>query len=447
MLPWFSAFCSCHAEDELLQGNASSLAIYHAGEVTEPVAQDTDKRIALVNDATKADDKTEETTVEMSSRSQGLQPTDAHEESETSTALNSSESDGFQEILSPEPTIEESSDVPAMKPASKEDEPIKSALPAKTNAKAQAKTKVKVKPTPKKKPKLEQSDSKMTKPSSKSVAYDELGRRLDWLQAANKRNEDLSSSDDDLDDADLCPSSRKQVAFERELKNMKKKMREGCTDEQRDEMDNPWLHTQISEGERDLKKDLFKSFYREQYARLKSQAQPDMKQYEKKDPATGNVVPSQNLTAEGGHRPMPRPKGVDLPKDFRKPIGRLAPVQLLKQHSCKSKRKLVSVFGDLFDVSDRPDKYGPDGPYWYMTGRDITWGLVCGDDSEENIDKFYDLFKIQPKEAADKRLQGLISWWCFYEKEYGKPVGRNTAYDKEWGLAAPPNTGEACTIM
>lgn len=23
-----------------------------------------------------------------------------------------------------------------------------------------------------------------------------------------------------------------------------------------------------------------------------------------------------------------------------------------------------------------------------------------------------------------------MSWWAFYEKEYGKPVGRNMGYDK-----------------
>ena len=93
-----------------------------------------------------------------------------------------------------------------------------------------------------------------------------------------------------------------------------------------------------------------------------------------------------------------------------------------------------------------------------------------------------DVFKIQPAEAADRpswflwelasssapqkqrRLQGLMSWWAFYEKagarphvaacyggslcqEYGKPVGRNTAYDKEWGLPAPPHMADGCSVM
>ena len=59
-----------------------------------------------------------------------------------------------------------------------------------------------------------------------------------------------------------------------------------------------------------------------------------------------------------------------------------------------------------------------------------------------------------------------MSWWAFYEKaarvlretrksqetnallqEYGKPVGRNTAYDKEWGLPAPPHMADGCSVM
>eukprot|EP00439_Symbiodinium_sp_Y106_P086110 s679_g31.t1 len=276
--------------------------------------------------------------------------------------------------------------------------------------------------------------------SKKEGKYDEFGRRIDKL-----KKKELSSSDEDLDD--FCPSSKKNADFERELRRMKKKVREGMTEQQREEMENPWLHTQISDQERELKKQMFRSFYQEQYARLKNKAQPDYKQYEKSDPTTGQSTTGGNLTAEGGHRPLPRPKGVKLPADFRKQVGRISQKELLEKHSCKGQRMLISVYGDLFDVSDRPDKYGPDGPYWYMTGKDITWALMSGEDTEETMDKFYDVFKIQPAEAADRRLQGLMSWWAFYEKEYGKPVGRNTAYDKEWGLPAPPHMADGCSVM
>jgi len=296
--------------------------------------------------------------------------------------------------------------------------------------KAKAKAKAKVKAKPKKK--------------GKEPKYDEVGRRIDRLKA---RKDDSSSDEDSLLD-DLCPSSRRDADFERELKRMKKKVRDGMTAQQREEMENPWLHTQIGEGERQLKKDMFKSFYREQYARLKKSAGPDLKQYEKKDPTTGQSgIATSGLKAEGGHRPLPRPKGLKMPKDFRKDVGRISQKDLVEKYSCQGERMLISVYGDLFDVSDRPDKYGPDGPYWYMTGKDITWALVSGEDTEEQMDKFYDLFKIQPMEAADRRLQGLMSWWAFYEKEYGKPVGRNTGYDKEWGLAAPPHVQDGCSVM
>lgn len=285
--------------------------------------------------------------------------------------------------------------------------------------------------------------------NGKVIEYDELGRRLDKLKPQQKVFEDSSSSSSD--DALTCPSSKKKNDFERELKKMKKKMKAGWTPEQREEMENPFLHTQISEQERNMKKGMFRSFYQEQFARLgknqKAAAALDLKQYEKKDESGKTVLNNSGLTAQGGHQPMARPKGVTVPKDFRKEVGRISQADCIKLHGCNSKRLLVSVYGDLFDVSDRPDKYGANGPYWYMTGKDITWGLVCGEDNEDNMNKFFDLFKIQPAEAADKRLQGLMSWWAFYEKEYGQPVGRHTGYDKEWGLPPPPNTGDNCSIM
>ncbi|CAE7567486.1 unnamed protein product [Symbiodinium natans] len=289
------------------------------------------------------------------------------------------------------------------------------------------------------KPKAKAKEKTKAK-SKKEGKYDEFGRRID-----KPKKKELSSSDEDLDD--LCPSSRKNADFERELRRMKKKVREGMTEQQREEMENPWLYTQISDQERELKKQMFRSFYQEQYARLKNKAQPDYKQYEKSDPETGQSVAGANLKAEGGHRPLPRPKGIKLPADFRKSVGRISQKELFQKYSCKGERMLISVYGDLFDVSDRPDKYGPDGPYWYMTGKDITWALMSGEDTEETMDKFYDVFKIQPAEAADRRLQGLMSWWAFYEKEYGKPIGRNTAYDKEWGLPAPPHMADGCSVM
>jgi len=284
---------------------------------------------------------------------------------------------------------------------------------------------------------------------------DEFGRDVKRLELARKghranRDED-SSSGDELDHLvkTSCPAEKKKKDFDRELRKVRKNMRSGMNQDELDQLDNPWLATQVSDAERKLKKEMFTSFYREQYSRLakerkwnpvaQSQSVLDTSQYSEKQ-TTG-------LKISEGHKPMPRPPNIKTPKDFRKPVGTITAAQL-QTFNCDSPRLLISIHGDLFDVSDRPDKYGRDGPYAYMSGHDISWGLVVGDDAEETLDKFYDLFKIQPPDLADRKLQGLISWWCFYEKEYGSPVGRLEAYNKEWGLPPPPaDQLEGCCVM
>lgn len=306
----------------------------------------------------------------------------------------------------------------------------------------------KPKPAPKKKKKkveltwdeqLKRKRAEMDKMEKMGLQFHEMGGKLD-----------PSSSEEDSDDGG-CPASSNQKTFDAELKRLKKEMREKMTQEQREEMDNPWMQSAIvPEEERKMKKNMFLAFYRDKYNKLKkgsrelAQAAPDMSHYDAQNAKLG-------LSASGGHMPMPRPKGIKPPPDFQKPVGRLSPAEMLK-FGCENKRILISIHGDIFDISDRPDKYGAEGPYWYMAGHDLTWGLIIGDDAEAHLDKFYDLFKIMPKEACDQHLQGVMSWWAFYEKEYGKPVGRNTGYDKEWGLPPPPNKGDGidpgkCTVM
>lgn len=241
-----------------------------------------------------------------------------------------------------------------------------------------------------------------------------------------------------------CPSSKKDEDFERELKALKKKQKEkekGIKPKEKEKgISDAGMYNIYSSfcsaGERDMRKGMFISFYREQYAKIGSL---DVSQYQE-DASFG-------LSIKGGHRPMPRPKDQpDLPEDYKKPLGSITEDELRK-YGCESKRMLLCVHGDLFDVSDRPDKYGKDGPYWAMVGHDITWGLVCGNDDMSTYDMYFDIFKIQPIEAADRRLQGVISWWCFYEKEYGAPVGRLKVYDEEWKLPEPPEVGDVCSIM
>merc|ERR1712157_698618 len=142
---------------------------------------------------------------------------------------------------------------------------------------------------------------------------------------------------------------------------------------------------------------------------------------------------------------MPRPEGIVLPEDFRKPVGVISSA-VLGKYTCDGQRLLLSVYGDIFDVTDRPDKYGKDGPYYYFSGRDITWGLVTGEDTEDKCNQFYDLFKMEEEELT-KKLQCLCSWIGFYEVEYGKAVGRLAEFEVEHELPAPPVCGEQCLIQ
>lgn len=235
-----------------------------------------------------------------------------------------------------------------------------------------------------------------------------------------------------------CPASKKPAVLQKELRAIKKKQSTKSAKEKPKDVASIFIGTELSAVERQIHKDMFLSFYREQYGRLKSTVTPDTTQYSESE--------TNGLKITGGHRYMPRPENVDLPTDFKKPVGSIS-AKKLASYGSSNERKFICIHGDLFDVSDRPDKYGDDGPYWYMAGHDITWGLISADDSEEAVDKYYDVFKIVPQERMEKKFQGLMSWWAFYEKEYGSPVGRLDLYDKEWELPTPPEIEDACSLM
>jgi len=177
---------------------------------------------------------------------------------------------------------------------------------------------------------------------------------------------------------------------------------------------------------------------------------------------TYSEAEAASLGIKDGHKPMPRPQEAPkLPKEFRKmlpkshpkePVPSMTLKQMSDKHSCSNfkpgNRLLVSVYGDIFDVSDRPDKYGPDGPYWWMTGHDLTWGFVSGSDSPDKVDKMFDYWKVAPESLRDRKLNGILAWVAWYEWEYGKPVGILTPYVCEEGLKGPPiEDAEECCIM
>lgn len=246
-----------------------------------------------------------------------------------------------------------------------------------------------------------------------------------------------------------CPASKKEEDLERELQELTRRAKPASnkTDQIRKKPPSssaktpattPAFIPAFDDTARFIKKEMFVSFYREQYERLQMTT-VDTSHYQQ------NALPT-GLSIKSGHQHMPKPLNVALPSNFREPVGTLTPEQL-KLHDCYHERMMISIHGDIFDVSDRPDKYGEDGPYWEMSGRDITWGLVCGNDVPELYDEYYDLFKFPP-EVLDRKLQGLCSWVAFFTTQYGEPVGRLSVYESEWRLPAPPHDAtEECSIM
>jgi len=241
---------------------------------------------------------------------------------------------------------------------------------------------------------------------------------------------DSEASTEAQDDEPGCPASRaKDLALNPKSQPLKSPaMEKGAA----------WLATAESADYRAAMKTELVALYREFY-KATSTKSVSTSQY--------TAAEKNGLSIKGGHRHMPRPAHVDLPEDHRQPVGVLTAQELSAYNGSQGGRLLLGVHGDLFDVSDRPDKYGPEGPYSSMAGHDITWALWSGYDVDEEWDKHFDLHKARPKEERDRRFQGLMSWWAFFEQEYGSPVGRLDAYEQEWTLAAPPAVRDLCTVM
>lgn len=206
----------------------------------------------------------------------------------------------------------------------------------------------------------------------------------------------------------------------------------------------PWDGRVTEWQERYNTKMMMLTIFREQWQRIEKEKAKHAKAAKA---ATSQYSQEQNLglTIKGGHQPMARPENVSLPPDFRKKVG-VVPAKQLEEYGCNNQRLLISLYGDIFDVSDRPDKYGADGPYYFFAGRDITWGLITGADTEENCNIFYDIFKMD-QELMKQKMQCICSWIAFYETEYGEPVGRLVEFEDEAALPPPPSIGEACVVQ
>lgn len=97
------------------------------------------------------------------------------------------------------------------------------------------------------------------KPKVKAKVKAKAKAKVNAAKSA-KRVDAASSSESDNEN---CPSSKKASDFEKELKKMKKKIKNGESVDQKADMGSAWLYTQMSEPDRKNKRDMFKSFYQE----------------------------------------------------------------------------------------------------------------------------------------------------------------------------------------
>lgn len=188
--------------------------------------------------------------------------------------------------------------------------------------------------------------------------------------------------------------------------------------------------------------------FRSKYEELKQRAEEAKSKRSVLQTDQYEASQKQGLVLTGGHRPMDRPEHVDLPDAYMSPVGTIS-VEQLAEFGCNNKdgRYMLAIYGDIFDVSDRPDKYGPGGPYESLTGRDLSWGLFAGVDTVDYTNKFYDLFKA--KDQGKDKLSGLCSWLAWYTVEYHGLIGKLEPWVNEETLPDPPldEIEEACSIM
>lgn len=228
-----------------------------------------------------------------------------------------------------------------------------------------------------------------------------------------------------------------------------------------------WAEMDLTEEEKQTVKDSMLSVFLKSYAEQKRRlAEYDSKVVSKLNgeapddmcqPITsvGDLYDSEQasgLKIEGGHMPMKAPKNVNLPISYQEEFNDMVPLDVLAGFDCNNSdgRYLLSVYGYIYDVSSRPDKYGPDGPYSELTGKDITWGLFTGNDGVEYANRFYDIFKIglKNKRRLERGLTGLCNWLAWYETEYGMPVGFLREYILEESLPEPPlDEFQDCVLM
>lgn len=117
------------------------------------------------------------------------------------------------------------------------------------------------------------------------------------------------------------------------------------------------------------------------------------------------------------------------------PVGILT-LEQLAEFSGDCPRLLVSVCGNIFDVSSQRERYGPGGLSSWAAGRDATWALLTGVRTPENCNHFYNLEKAS---ESDLNIAASVGGWLsFFHQDHGKPVGKLDVYNHDQDFPLPP---------
>lgn len=136
-------------------------------------------------------------------------------------------------------------------------------------------------------------------------------------------------------------------------------------------------------------------------------------------------------------------KGDDeLPKVEQ--LGTISLEKLNEYHCDNPERRLMSLFGKVYDVTSAVDSYGPDGAYKEFPGHDITLALA----HHKTDTKWMDRFVVM----KENWVSACRDWEKYFDVKY--PVaGRLEKWDEnqdEWASLTPEEEEElekGCSIM
>jgi len=136
--------------------------------------------------------------------------------------------------------------------------------------------------------------------------------------------------------------------------------------------------------------------------------------------------------------------GGDIPPLSGEPLGTIN-LETLNQYHCNNPdRRLISIFGKVYDVTSSDRSYGPDGAYKEYAGHDFTLAIAAHQTKDKWLDRFVKM--------TEKQIKASKGWEGYFDAKY--PVaGKLDKWDEDpesWPELSAEEAEElekGCTIM